>query len=188
MEEEGDVLPDEELANVKGTDHETQIVVDEHHRLARHAEFRNFFSEDGPSTIEFKDAENINFRALGLYEEGSGRIVIQKGLAEESGALEFGEDVWAVGTDTRTIVRHETAHRFWFERLDGDTRFKFESDMDEYIGGMFEAETTVNQYSSQNASELFAESVAAITHPEYKVGMLPKPLETRVFELIGRRE
>lgn len=82
-------------------------------------------------------------------------------------------DRWGVSSTVEDTFRHEYGHHVWYSNPNLDQREWRELHRDEY--NMY-----VSTYAGTNPEELYAETFAAYTHPDYKKGMLPKKLEDAI--------
>lgn len=90
---------------------------------------------------------------------------------------------WNVGSDAKSVFRHEFGHRFWHQDLHSSLRVQWNKMAKEFVGP--NAPVRVSQYATTNASELFAESFAAYTHPNYVQGSMPTVIEDFMRILLG---
>ncbi len=89
-----------------------------------------------------------------------------------------------VGTDLKTVMRHEYAHFVHYRVVAKEFAEQWTPFFNENRN-LFK--TSVSRYSSTNAKEGFAEAFAAYTSPKYRRGMLPESIESKLESIIGRR-
>lgn len=90
--------------------------------------------------------------------------------------LKIGKRNFNIGKDFFTNSRHELGHAIRENISD--------EDMSVWYGIWDRHGNKVSKYGSTNASEFFSESFAAYTSPKYKIGMLPKEIESFFDDLL----
>lgn len=142
-------------------------------------------------------------RYRGVYYNARDEIRIPVGDWSEREALPYnlGQGQWSMSQGSHSSLTsgkgvtflHELGHHVHLEHFSYSQRLgwtKIWDEIDLKLGGQNWIATNLTRYAGANEKELFAESFAAYTHPEYSVGLnkrLPREIEEYMEKNIGKR-
>jgi hypothetical protein len=168
VSEEVEALLDRELENLN-----------QHKAFADLAENRGY-EIDLQTGRTFRD-RNGN-EVSGLYQTIEKKIQLASGVPQDPAAVPaIGE--WLVGTDAGSMFRHEASHKLYYEGMIGSERRVWKHIATPYVGKK-EGKEQVSGYGATSPTELFAESMAAYTSPNYERGSLPRVIEMTVEKVL----
>lgn len=130
-------------------------------------------------SIELVDSEHCGKNYLGLHDAGKKTISLASRRLNGHKALQVGQGKFKISRDgdVRSTLRHEYGHAL-HHALWKDSAAHKEWRM-LYLARSKDAwSQAVSRYGATNSKELFAESFAAWSHPEYGKGgaVLPKEI------------
>ena len=155
-----------------------------------------FESEEAPTKIRFVSYNEIaNYVANastnvpntakieGCYDRRNGDILIvgEQDIFPDPPKPNYGG--FTLGKDLASTIRHEYGHKVFNEIAGVRDRWYAQGGAGELLEKPEDARK-VSLYGASDAEELFAESFAAYTHPEYRSGELPPGIETFLDQLV----
>lgn len=155
--------------------------------------FPDFARLKSPGLEFVRTLGNLN----GTYNPGGRDIAIAVGdrVLESRLSTRLGR-MWSMSEYDKsylTTLRHELGHHFHYRGLGLRTSTGTPiSDVAREWDRLFDSASkahwriTVSQYGSTNSHELFAESFAAWTHPNYTPGLLPREVEAFLERVLPR--
>lgn len=126
-------------------------------------------------TVKFVHADRVNERAAGLYSHRTRTVLVGARYKTSEAQLSLGK--FNVDSSASGIVRHELSHAA-YDSVSDEFRASW---VRLYVAhSKKEWGKAVSKYGATSASELWAESVSAWTHPGYGSGKkrLPKVVES----------
>lgn len=131
----------------------------------------------GKITGEVEGAEGEE--VLGAYHPSRRELEV-KTADRGAGKLRVGGWTGNVDDSFEGTVRHEVGHTVHDRSLSPVQKAEWRGIYRKELAGEFQSPNgfSISAYAMTNADELFAESFSAYTHGDYKVGMLPKHIES----------